>query len=175
MLAAAFANAAELTLFDVPLRTASREEIRAAIVGVGGRLNTNSRDREVYDARNIGLPGATQLEVVYLNDHLVMAQYTLNLHGNDDEHVRKMLTAKYGQPGSSGTRGKFDVQYISHGKYRWSFDHGMELVFTRDFFPSKPTYLSYVNKTEQARLEKLVKDAAQQAAEREAAAKKSVF
>lgn len=175
LLAATFVNAAELTLFDIPIRTAAREEIRTAIVGVGGKLRLNSRDREVYDARGIGLPGATELEVIYLQDRLVMAQYILDLHGTSDEHLRKMLTSKYGQPRAAAGQTRFDEQHIREGKYRWSFDHEMELVFTRDFFLQAPTFLSYVNKAELSRLEKQVKDAAQRAAEREAAAKKSIF
>ncbi len=164
--------AAELTLFDIPLRTASREEIRGAITKAGGNMKSSTRDIDVYDARSIGLPGATELEVIYLENKLVMAQYSLSVDMKQEERVRKMLVSKYGQPGG---RGNFDSEYVGDGKYRWAFDNNMELVFTKDFFPSVPKYLSYVNKQEEARLGRLVKDADKRAAEKEAASKKSVF
>ncbi len=168
----AFACAAELTLFDIPLRTSSREEIRDAITQAGGKLKNSSRDSEKYDARAIGMPGATELEVVYLEDKMVMAQYSITVDIKEEERIRKMLVAKYGQPQG---RDDFDGQYISDGKYRWNFDHSMELVFTKDFFSSAPKFLSYVNKREVARLGKLVNDADRRAAEKDAAKKKSVF
>lgn len=171
-LTSAFACAAELTLFNIPLRTSSREEIRDAITQAGGKLKNSSRDSEKYDARAIGMPGATELEVVYLEDKLVMAQYSISVDSKDEERVRKMLVSKYGQPQGYGD---FDGRYISHGKYRWNFDHSMELVFTKEFFSSSPRYLSYVNKREEARLGKLINDADRRAAEKEAAKKNSVF
>lgn len=170
ILHSAIAVAAELTLFDIPLRTASREEIRGAITKAGGKLKPSSRDVDQYDATAIGLPGATQLEVIYLENKLVMAQYSLSGDAKQEERVRKMLVSKYGQPGG---RGNFDSEYIGDGKYRWRFGNDMELVFTKEFFGAQ--YISYVNKIEEARLGKLVKEADKRAAEKEAASKKSVF
>lgn len=172
ILHSAITFAAELTLFDIPLRTASREEIRGAITKAGGKLKSSSRDGDQYDATAIGLPGATQLEVIYLENKLVMAQYSLSVDMKKEERIRKMLVSKYGQP--SG-RGNFDSEYIGNGKYRWAFDNNMELVFAKDFFPSVPTYLTYVNKQEEAKFGQLIKDADRRAAEKEAASKKSVF
>lgn len=163
-------TAAELTLFDTPLRTASREEIRSAITKAGGKLKSSSRDVDQYDSRSIGLPGAGELEVVYLEKKLVMAQYSLSGDMKQDERVRKMLTSKYGQPQG---RGNFDGEYIDDGKYRWAFDNNMELVFTKEFFGSR--FISYVNKFEEAKLGRLIKEADRRSAEKEADAKKSVF
>lgn len=173
VLHASISTAAELTLFDIPLRTASREEIQSAITKAGGKLKSSSRDVDQYDARSIGLPGATGLEVVYLENKLVMAQYSLSVDMKQEERVRKMLTSKYGKP--DGGRGNFDSEYIRDGKYRWAFDNNMELVFTKEFFSSSPRFVSYVNKTEEARLGRLVKEADRRSAEKEASAKKSVF
>lgn len=170
MLLTIVSSAAELAVFDIPLRTASREEIRGAITKAGGKLKSSSRDVDKYDARSIGLPGATELEVVYLENRLVMAQYSLTVDMKQEERVRKMLVSKYGQPGG---RGNFDDEHIGTGKFRWAFDNNMELVFTKEFFGAR--YISYVNKAEEARLGKLVKDADKRAAEEEAAKKKSVF
>lgn len=173
ILHSAFASAAELTLFDIPLRTASREEIRSAITKAGGKLKLSSRDIDQYNAKSIGLPGATELEVVYLENKLVMAQYSLSTDAKQEERIRKMLVSKYGQPNKSG-RDNFDAEYIGDGKYRWSFDNNMELVFTKPF-GFGPDYLSYVSKVEEARLGQLVKETDKRAAEKEAALKKSVF
>lgn len=163
-------QAAELTLFDIPLRTASREEIRSAIAKAGGRLKSSLQDIDKYDASQIGLPGATTLEVIYLGGKLVLAQYELRLDQKTGERVRKMLTAKYGQPrGETG----FDAEYGGNGKHRWPFDNTMELIFSQDSWSGST--LSYVNRTEHARLERLVKEQDKRAAEREAASKKSVF
>lgn len=163
--------AAELTLFDIPLRTASREEIRGAITKAGGKLKSSSRDIDQYDARSIGLPGATELEVVYLENKLVMAQYGFRFDKNQEERMRKMLVSKYGQPQSG--RSNFDGEYVSDGKYRWSFDNSMDLVFTKEWGGGR--FLSYVNKAEEARLGQLIKEADKRSAEKEAATKKSVF
>lgn len=170
-LISAVTTAAELTLFDIPLRTASRQDIGNAITKAGGKLRSSSRDADQYDASAIGLPGATSLEVIYLQNKLVMAQYSLSKGDLElDERIRKMLVAKYGQPQGEHD---FDREYIGDGKYRWRFDNSMELVFTKEFFGSR--YLSYVNKPEEARLGALVKEADNQAAAKEAAAKSSVF
>ncbi|MQY51303.1 hypothetical protein [Rhodocyclus gracilis] len=163
--------AAELTLFEIPLSTASREDIQSAIANAGGKLKSSSRDIDQYDARSIGLPGATQLEVVYLEKKLVMAQYSFRFGKNQEERMRKMLVSKYGQP--SGGRGDFDGEYIDDGKYRWAFDNRMDLIYTKEFSGSR--FLSYVNVTEEARLGRIIKDADKRAAEKEAASKKSVF
>lgn len=171
MLHSAIASAAELTLFDIPLRTASREEIRSAITNAGGKLKLSSRDIDMYDAKSIGLPGATELEVIYLENKLVMAQYGFRFDKNQEERMRKMLVSKYGQP--QGGRGTFDDEYIGDGKYRWVFDNSMDLIFTKEWGGSR--FLSYVNKAEEARLGRLIKDADKRSTEKEAAAKKSVF
>lgn len=170
MLHASLAVGAELTLFDISLRTASRDEVRKAITKAGGKLKTSSRDVDKYDASAIGLPEAEELEVIYLENKLVIAQYSLSRHGGQDERVRKMLTAKYGQPRDGR---EFDSEYVGDGKYHWRFDNGMELVYTKEFFGDR--YISYVNTVQQARLAQIVKDADRRSAEKEAAAKKNVF
>lgn len=176
------ALAAELTLFDVPLRTASREEIRAAVTKAGGRLIESTRDKDNFNPKAIGLPGAEKLEMIYLDNKLVLAQYHLNLRYKDEEKFRKMLVAKYGQPKSkeslfSRSRDKeaFDQEFIDDGKYRWNFDQDMELVFTKSFGSRDPIFLTYVNKKEQEKLGRLVNEADKRAIEKEAASKKSVF
>lgn len=167
----ALTQAAELTLFEMPLRTAGREEMRSAIIQSGGRLKSSSSDIDKYDASQIGLPGATSLDVVYLDGKLVLAQYELRFDQKTEERMRKMLTAKYGQPRGET---RFDAEYLSGGKYRWLFDNTMELVFSKNF-GSSVSLLSYVNRTEQARLERRVKEQDKRSAEHEAASKKSVF
>lgn len=165
------AQAAELTLFDIPLRSASREQIRTAIKSAGGLLQSKTRDTDNFDARNIGLPGAQSLEVIFLEDKFVLAQYHLRFRSpSDDERLRKMLVSKYGNPSGRD----FGAQYVSDGKYVWSFDGNMNLVATKEFFGGF-NLLTYVNRAEQARLERIVKEQDDKAVQGDAAAKKSVF
>jgi len=173
------AEAAELTLFDIPLRTASRDQIRTAIKSAGGHLQSTTRDTDNFDASRIGLPGAQTLEVIFLEDKFVLAQYHLQFHDStESERLRKMIVLKYGQPTSAndyGRRGsEFDSQYAPGGKHVWRFDGNMELVANVGSF-SAFDLLTYVSRTEQARLERIVKDQDNKAAQRDAAAKKSMF
>ena len=179
MVASAVCHSAEVTLFDVPLRTAGRNDIRAAILQAGGTEISSTRDVETYNARKIGLPGAINLEVIYLNDRFVMAQYALNVHYNDEEQFRKMLVSKYGQPGRSTNamdRGRrFDAQYISDGKYFWQFEGQMEIVFNKPWDSTENPTLSYVSRVEQAKLNKLVEEKARRMAEKAATKNRRAF
>lgn len=166
-----FACAEELKLFDVPLRTASRQEIKSAITRVGGRLTSSTRDVEKYNVKAINLPSVNDLEVVYLDNKLVFAQYHIEGRSQGNERFRKMIIEKYGQPG--GNRSGFDSQYLGDGTYSWQFDGNMELVYTQEFFGS--AMLTYINRTEQSRLESLVKENDKRAAKSAATAKKNLF
>lgn len=152
-LAASLTQAAELTLFDVPLHASSRAQLRQAIEQAGGKKAGSSRDTDTYDVAAVGLPGAVRLEVVYVDDSFVLAQYVFKKMGAGEERLRKMLAAKYGAP-REGTG--LDGQYVIEGKFRWSFEHDMDLVYTKPFM-DEPT-LTYVSRVQQARLDKLVKD-----------------
>jgi len=163
--------AAELKLFDVELRNASRSEITSAIAKAGGKKISIAGGFERYDASKISLPGAENLEAVYLDDKLVLVQYKFDhLDLKTDERLRKMIVLKYGQPRGSSN---FDDEYTRDGKSRWVFDGGMELIYTREFFGT--IYLTYVNKAEQARLEARVKAADQTKSQQEVKKNTSVF
>ena len=130
----------ELTLFDVVLRTATKQDISKAIKGAGGKLEFSSSGVEKYDVKSIGLPGVSKLEVIYLDNTVVFAQYTLANEG--EERLRKMLVKKYGQPykGKSGVI--FDDQYLSDGTYTWNFPGNMALVYKKPFMGDwRLTYL----------------------------------
>jgi hypothetical protein len=169
---ATFSQATELTLFDIPLRVSSREAVRSAIIQAGGQLTSSSKDSDQYNASKIGLPGATSLEVVYLDGKFVLAQYSFTMDAETEERLRKMIVSKYGNP-QGGKYRPFDGQFIDDGKYRWIFDQKMELIFTAEFFGAR--YLTYVNRYQQSQLEQLVKEQDRRAAEKEADKKKSIF
>ena len=176
--ASSLAGAAELTLFDVTLKTATRGAIRSGIEAAGGVLRSSKGSTDIFDATRIPLPGARSLEVVYLNGVLVMAQYALRADMKAEERLRKMLVEKYGQPtaeSSFASRNQFDGEYVMDGKYRWLFDGGMSLIFKKEFGFDSPTYLTYLNTEQEAKLEAIVKDADRRSVKKEAEAKGKVF
>lgn len=176
--ASAFAaNASELTLFGEPLRTADRAHLLAAAKAAGAKLVKSSAASDVFDASAMGLPGAQTLEIAYLNDQVVMAQYQLEKNSPTDERLRKMLVAKYGMPQGGDALGskaqQFAQQYVGDGKYRWSFDSNMELVFNKEFFGDR--YLTYVNKTTQAKVQRMLDASERKGAARAAQSKSDIF
>lgn len=173
------AGAAELTLFGLPLSSAHRADIKAAALAAGARLTHAGRDSDKFNAAKLGLPGAQTLEIVYLHDNIVMAQYAMSKEEADDERFRRMLAAKYGNPQpvenpfpTSNTR-SFTEQSIPDGKYRWKFDNNTELVFTKEFFGDR--FLTYVNKTSHAEMSQKLRESEQNSAAQAAKAKSAVF
>jgi hypothetical protein len=146
-----FAQAAELTLFDIPLHSSSRATIRQAIKQAGGKLTSTTNDIDRYDASAMRLPGAARLEVVYLKGDFVLAQYVFPTLGPNDERLRKMLAIKYGSPREGSG---FEHEFIMEGKFRWSFEHDMELVYAKAF--AGEALLTYVNRVQKSKLEKVV-------------------
>lgn len=172
------AGAAELALFGQELRTVDRASLRNAAQAAGAKLSSTAGATDYFNVDAVGVPGAKTLEVVYLNNQVVLAQYKLE-KTRADEGFRKMLVAKYGYP-HSVNRGyvgpilkKFDQQYISDGKYRWEFDNGMELVFAKEFFGER--YLTYVNKPVQAEMERRLEAVERNRAGQAARVKSDVF
>lgn len=173
------ANAAELILFGEQLSAVDRPHLVAAAKAAGGKLTRSTANSDVFNASGMGLLGAQTLEIVYLNGHVVMAQYVLEKNSSTDERFRKMLVAKYGFPQSvddtfRGTAPqKFDQEFIGDSKYRWKFDSSMELVFSREFFGDR--FLTYVNKPAQAQMQRLLDAAEKKGAAQAAKAKTDVF
>lgn len=173
------AAAAELTLFGHQLQTVERTTLKSAAKAAGARLTKSTAATDVFDASSMGLPGAQKLEIVYLNNQVVMAQYKLEKSGRSDERFRKMLVAKYGYPRSvdDAFRGtppsKFDQQYVGDSKYRWSFDQGMELVYSKEFFGDR--YLTYLNKDAQAEMQRKLDAMDTNGAAKDAKAKRNIF
>ena len=173
------ASAADLTLFGEQLHSVDRAHLRAAAKAAGAKLVKSTDTTDLFNAKAIGLLGAQTLELVFLNDHVVMAQYTLEKGSETDERFRKMLVAKYGFPQSvddtfhGSSPQKFDQQYVGDSKYRWRFDNDMELVFSKEFFGER--YLTYLNKPVHAQLKRKLEAAEANGATRAAKAKSSVF
>ena len=174
------AHAAELTLFGQQLNTVSRDALKQAAKDNGARLTSSSEGKDIFDASQLGLPGAATLEVVYLQNKVVMAQYLFPSGMPDvDERFRKMLVSKYGNPVSvdntfTGTPvTRFAGQYVGDGKYSWRFNGGMDLVYTHEFFGQR--YLTYVNRSEQTKMQHLLDAASKNGAEKAAKAKQDLF
>lgn len=161
-------SAAELTLFGEQLRTVGRDKLAAAAAKAGATLRKSAVSTDVYDASGVGLPGVVSLEVVYLKDRVVMAQYTLDERADVSERFRKVLVAKYGLPDHAddtfrGLPATFANQYISQNKYRWKFSNGGELVYSLQHMGG--VFLTYVNKPVHSQMRELL-----EAAERKRAA-----
>jgi hypothetical protein len=171
------AHAGELTLFGKQLNATSRTEIEAAAKASGAQLTSSNETTDVFDPAALGLPGTTSFEVVFLNDHVVMAQYTLDKSTlATDERFRKMLIAKYGFPqhvDDDTPTQQFADEFTSATKFRWQFAGNMELVFTKEFFGDR--YLTYVNKSLQARMQHMLDSDDQKGAAKAAKAKQDLF
>lgn len=168
---ASLSQAAELVLFDVPLHSADRATIRQAIKQAGGKLLTSSRSADRYDAGSIGLPDATHLEVVYLNDAFVLAQYTFSRNGRHDERLRKLIAAKYGAPQDGNG---FGDRYISFTrKFNWSFEHDMQLVYKTGMMEER--FLTYVDRAQQRKFEAVVQEKDSRDSKQQAEKLKRVF
>lgn len=155
VLVATQAASAELTLFDVELRTATAEQLHRAAVAGGARLLTRTADHRVYDVSKMGLPGARRLEVLFDGDRFVIAAYTFDDNSRSDHELRRLLAAKYGPPYSILSGGKryepdLTVRFYDMADARWDMAPPMQLVYTQHAFnPRKfgqrETRLSYVN------------------------------
>jgi hypothetical protein len=129
-----------LALFGVELQGATPGQLDKAITAAGGARETAGAGKVTYSAVTLGLPGARTLETVFFGQQFVLAQYFFGKYNRQDEQLRKMLVAKYGQPAKKGA---FDRQYISDGSYTWAFPGGMQLTYKKEFHGQ--TYLTYLD------------------------------
>lgn len=167
-----------LTLFGLPLKGVGRDAVRSAAVAAGAFLQRSTKSTDVYNVEKIGLPGATKLELVYIGDQFVLAQYSFPKSQQDtDEKLRKMLASKYGLPKGELRRPweKFDFtdEFVRDGKYRWSFDGAMELVYTKEFFGNR--FLTYIDKENKAALDAMMKQLNDRSAIKSAEQSDNVF
>lgn len=150
-------TAAELTLFDIELRTATPLQLHRAAIAAGARLLTQSAGHRIYDVTKVGLPGAQRLEVLFDGERFVIAAYTFDDHNRSDHELRRLLAAKYGPPYvilSSGQRHEPDLteRFYDLADARWDMAPPMQLVYTQVAFNPKKFgmrehRLSYVNRT----------------------------
>ncbi|MGH8192458.1 MAG: hypothetical protein ACREP2_13565 [Rhodanobacteraceae bacterium] len=171
----AFAHAPEtrtiqLELFGVPLKGATRTELRAAILR-GGLKPIRVDDHYIadeYDPRGV-LAGASELIVNYTDDRtqqFAIASYKFD--GFMDvglvTKVERLVASKYGPPDHrSGDPNLGPVDY------RWYFPGGMMIEVGRDW-PDTTTFLDY---TDNAAWAKLKTEAAADKAARERAKAKA--
>lgn len=176
---------AELTLFDVELRTATAEQLHRAAVAGGARLLTRSIGHRVYDVGKMGLPDARRLEVLFDGDHFVIAAYTFDDNSRSDHELRRLLAAKYGPPYvilSGGKRYEPDltVRFYDMADARWDMAPPMQLVYTQHAFnPNKfgqrDIRLSYVNRIAFDELEQRLRAEGKQADKARAAQLQRTF
>lgn len=165
----------ELKLFGVRLANATKGEMRAAIVAAGGKMLQTQGDIDKYDCSAMALPAVEGLEVVYLGDRLVMAQYVV---GYPNETLRNMLKSKYGMPiGSSENKalvsGDFTGETATDGKYTWTFPSNMAVIYNQPM--AEGITLTYLNRSEQAKLGKIIKANSQKEADQKVKAKSELF
>lgn len=156
------AHAAELMLYDIPLQGASRTALKQAVTAAGGRqVGASNEGLDEFDVSRVkGLPGVKKLTAVFFQDTLVMAQYVLPEDSETDEKIRRMLTQKYGNPvtaQSFSNKPNLTGAYIDTGRYTWHFDNKMDLVYKHEF--SGPHFLTYLNRTQEAKLTAALKTA----------------
>ncbi len=171
-------SAAELTLFDVELRTATPEQLHRAALAAGARPLIRSGGHRIYDVTKVGLPGARRLEVLFDGERFVIAAYTFDDDSRSDHELRRLLAAKYGPAyvilkdlvRNDGQRYEPDLtaRHYDMGDARWDMEPPMQLVYTQHAFnPTKAWHeevrLSYVNPIAFEALEKRLRAAGQQA------------
>jgi hypothetical protein len=150
LLVATSAFPSELLLFNLPLKSAARDQLIGQAKENGARHLSEVGQVDLFDASGMGLPGLKSLTVVFYDKKFVLARYSSlgateknsfgsRISASDEEKLRKMLAVKYGKPTPSPEvllnpyKPSFTEQYISAGKYYWAFDSGMKITFDKQF------------------------------------------
>lgn len=147
--------AAELSLFDIDLRTATPLRLHQAAVAAGAQPLNKLPGHRLYDATKLGLPGAQRLELLFDGEVFVAAAYTFDERSRNSHELRRLLVAKYGAPYLllNGKRHEPDItgRYFEFGTVRWGMGEPMELVYT-EYAPNPrkfggfETRLTYLNR-----------------------------
>lgn len=139
---AATASAPRLELFGLPLKGASRAQLRTSL-RKGGMRSTREDDNhwvDVYDASAV-LDGASEFVAgyVFATGEFAYAQYRFD--GFMDTalvtKVADMVIHKYGQPAKREGNAS-----LGNVKYQWNLAEGMRIDVTRGW-PDTTTYLRY--------------------------------
>ena len=166
-----------LALFGVELQGATPGQLDKAITAAGGARETAGSGKVTYGAVKLGLPGAQTLETVFFGQQFVLAQYFFGKYNRQDEQLRKMLVAKYGQPAPKVTALEspqpFDRQYIADCSYTWAFPGGMQLTYKKEFFGQ--TYLTYLDPAAASALQAHLEEKAAEQAKAAAAKASDAF
>ena len=135
----------QLELFGVPLKGATRDQLRQALKQNGMRLISEDNYVSLYDPQGV-LEGATEFMFRYIPsmkvgfpDEFAIAIYKFPAFMDTQlvEKVIKMVSTKYGRPSSRSGRYKVGpVEAI------WNMGQGMRIKVERGW-PDTTTYLSY--------------------------------
>jgi hypothetical protein len=155
----AAAQPPELTLYGARLKDATVESFTAAAIAAGAKRKTGGE----FDARAMGVPALESFGLFASGKNLIGVQFNVERSRANDEKLRQMLLTKYGEPQFESTwkSEKFTSQYIEDGSYKWTFAHGMLLVYKKPFFSSEATTLTYVDKGKLDAIEQAAKAAEQ--------------
>jgi len=132
----------QLELFGVPLKGATRDQLRQAFRQNGMQPISESNYADVYDPRNV-LEGASKLEVGFVKatDQFAIAAYTFSAF-MDTQLIRKvinMVSTKYGRPSSQS--GDYALGPV---KALWNMGQDMKIEVSRGW-PDTTTFLYYID------------------------------
>ena len=141
-----------LELFGVPLKGATRDQLRNAFKK-GGLRPTREDDAywvDIYSAEAV-LDGASEFAAGYVmaSGQFAFARYTFPA-SMDTELVGKvidMVTAKYGPPSSQ--EGRYS---LGHVEAVWNRSQGMQIKVSRGW-PDTTTFLSFVDPAAEAQMQ----------------------
>lgn len=136
--------AAHLELFGVPLKGATRDQLREALKRNGMRA-TREDDRywlDFYDATDV-LEGASEFYAGYVSatGRFAFAQYEFPAFMDTRmvERVVNMVSTKYGAP--SSVKGRYGLGEVQAW---WNLEGGMEIEVSRGW-PDTTTYLTFID------------------------------
>lgn len=132
----------ETRLFDVLLKCASRESLRAAVKEAGALVKREDLNQlsDKYNSQSI-LEGSSNLNINYTVDgFFAKAEYTFpsNADATTVKKVHDFISRKYGKADYSS--GQLSAREVS---YKWYLNDGIELKVHRGW-PNTTTYLSFI-------------------------------
>lgn len=145
------AGKAKLELFGVPLKSATRAELRHAFKQNGLRAirENDSYWVDTYDARGV-LDGASDFHAGYVSatGEFAYAQYTFRSFMDIRQvgNVVNMVSTKYGRPTSQ--QGRYDLGEVTA---KWNVGGGMQIVVFRGW-PDTTTFLKFEDSTASRRM-----------------------
>lgn len=123
-----------LSLYGVTLRNADAGAFLDAARAAGGiEIRGAAGTPPQLDMRGAGVPALERLTLLAHEGRVAGVRFTVKGFGQDNQSLRELLVAKYGQPYTVSPRpmrfGGFDQRAAPRGGFQWFFDDGMRLVY----------------------------------------------